>query len=286
MLMEPDEQHGGFSIVPSESRVIYPTYNPQPTVQQSGFRPIFPGYSRNARVSVQERVDQPSQAEQNFFPTFFRESPPSGHSRPYYPVATERPAGGRYFGNTAAAPQNGRAITFDQSILGSGNFGVIRGGTFYQENDPSPTPLRGSEHNNHFYNSFYNKNNGHGRPHAAPLSHKIYNGDEQFSNFRDFADINTPNDPAYSQFVVVYANKNSTVSNAEYKNPKNIFEQLELLDREKEEEEKRLAAKKPAKKPYKISKFKVKLQATKTEKSYRKRQGPKDLNEEPLLALS
>jgi hypothetical protein len=291
MLMEPDEQQSDFSIIPSESRLLYPYQQQQQQQQhqpqqQSGFRPIFPTYSRTSRISVQESVEQPTSAEQNFFPSFFRESPPLGHSRPYYPVNTERPTG-RYYGS-GTGQNHGRAVnTFDQAILGSGNFGVIRGGTFYQDNDPAPAALRGggSEHHNDYY-SFYNKNNGHGRPQSAPHTQKQhYGGEDQFANFRDFADINTPNDPAYSEFVVVYANKNSTATNnALYKNPKNIFEQLELLDREKEEEA-RLSSKQ-SKKTKKISKFKVKLLATKTEKNYRKKLGPKDLNEEPLLALS
>lgn len=107
---------------------------------------------------------------------------------------------------------------------------------------------------------------------------KTFYPEEQFSNFRDFADINTPTDPAYSQFVVVYANKNST---SPHLNPKNIIEQLQLLDKEVTEEQRK-------EKKNNISKFKKKLANTKLEKKYKKKIGTKEniADVEPLLALS
>lgn len=125
--------------------------------------------------------------------------------------------------------------------------------------------------------NYFNTNNGHGRPHSTFVPKSFY-PEEQFSNFRDFADINTPTDPAYSQFVVVYANKNST---GEHLNPKNIIEQLQLLDKEVTNEQKE-------EKKNSISKFKKKLANTKLEKKYKKKIGAKDNNAdvEPLLALS
>lgn len=230
------------------------------------FHPIASSDYDVDRPRPQRNPEIPVAAAQNFLPSFFRDVQPLGHSRPYY---SQDSTSHRYNSNRATSTSS-----YDQSILGSGDFGVIRGGTFYQENDP---PIRGLESNDYY--SFY-KNNGHGRPQAQPYtSHQPkYNsnfGDEQFSNFRDFADINTPADPAYSQFVVVYANKNSTTS--EIQNPKNIFEQLQLLDQEN-------AAEKPKKNS--ISKFKTKLAATKMEKQYKKKLGPKESDYEPLLALS
>lgn len=246
MLMEPDE-FSHIDVVKSESQQIYPST----TEYESSEQPSGP--------------DSHSQAAQNFYPPFFRESPPLGHSRPYYPVPE---------GQTNGKLSNGRA--FDQSILGSGDFGVIRGGTFYGEDDP---PFANDENNEYgFYfgdNENANNNNGHGRPHADAFIQKFTYPEEQFANFRDFAEINTPADSAFSQFVVVYANKNST-SETHHSNPKNIFEQLELLDREKAQEEKK----------NRISKAKAKLASTKLEKKYKKKAGPKDLEYEPLLALS
>lgn len=221
----------------------------QAIIPQHYYPPIHPS----------DREDEPqTQAAQNFLPSFFRNVPPLGHSRPYFAVPEVNPHS-RY---TA-----GRSI--DQSILGSGDFGVIRGGTFYQDNDPPPRETHALDSNE--YLSFYN-NNGHGRPHTAPYTKNFY-PEDQFANFRDFADINTPTDPAYSHFVVVYASKNST---APHPNPKNIFEQLQLIEQEGEQ------------KKHAISKFKKKLAKTKLEKKYKKKLGPKDGNGdyEPLLALS
>lgn len=181
--------------------------------------------------------------------------------------------------------QNGQAseplVDASSSVLGSGNFGIIRGGTFFAQNDED-----GDYSDN--YNSYYN--NGHGRPSlnvgyiANPRPN--YNQD-QFANFRDFADINAPSNTAYSHYVVVYANKNGTLDeiSEESRNvvskPKNIIETLEQLD-----------APSP---PKKLSKAKSKLETTK-QKTLHKKEQWKQANskylslkhdpEEPLLALS
>lgn len=255
---------------PSVARVDVPQH--QEYFHQEEFRPISPQtefvetVERSVRAPAIEQIPVP--AAQSFLPSFFRDAQPLGHSRPYYTQSSHtEPINHRVAGNRGG---------YDQSILGSGDFGVIRGGTFYQDNDP---PVRGLESND-FY-SFY-KNNGHGRPQAQPFTSHKYNsyGDDQFSNFRDFADINTPTDPAYSQFVVVYANKNSTSS--EIRNPKNIFEQLQLLDAE-DSSTKKISS---TKKTDQLSKYKTKLANTKLEKKYKKKLGPKDNDYEPLLALS
>lgn len=244
MLMEPDETHDG--AVVSETRSYFTE-----TGGDTGFHPVFPSYSAIRRVGHEQitTTDTAVTAEQNFFP-FFRDSQPLGHSRPYYPTSEPPTVAARY-----------NAFRGHDALLGSGDFGVLRGGTFYQDSDP---PIKGDQD---FY-SYYN--NGHGRPQAAPLVRKLTYPEEQFANFKDFADINAANDAAFSQFVVVYANKNSTVS---HPNPKNIFEQLQQIDEEK-------------KVTKKTSKFKTKLAKTKLEKKYKKKLGPKDMDYEPLLALS
>lgn len=114
-------------------------------------------------------------------------------------------------------------------------------------------------------------------------------------------------DPAYSHFVVVYANKNSTEPHPSHPSPKNIFEQLQLLDLEKQQAEQNEENTQPEdgkisqnkdkssynkKKLTKLSKFKSKLAGTKTKivKKYKKKLGPKyDISpdySDPLLALS
>jgi hypothetical protein len=256
MLMEPDE-HTPEEVNPYaiETRVVYSTSSSRP----SGFRPIVPIARQDFITPEAEhstaRVEN-TPAEQNFFP-FYRSSPPLGHSRPFYQPQTEQQfATERY----SQVPRSHSARSaFDQTILGSGDFSVIHGGTFYQEDDPPLNSYSESE----YYNVNYNQkgHNGHGRPQAAPLIQKLRYPEDQFANFRDFADINTPADPAFSHFVVVYANKNATVEETAHKSPKNIIEQLELLDREKEAEERQK----------KLSKNKLKLAKTKiAEKKYKK----------------
>ncbi|XP_004932692.1 uncharacterized protein LOC101738769 [Bombyx mori] len=175
--------------------------------------------------------------------------------------------------NTPAAP----LVDTTSSVLGSGNFGIIRGGTFFAQNDEDD-----------YSDSFNYYNNGHGRPSfdvnyiANPRPN--YNQD-QFANFRDFADINSPANSAYSHYVVVYANKNSTADEISEETrrimsePKNIIETLERLDE-------------PAIMP-KMSKVKTKLEMTKRKMINKKEQwkknsklNPKQDAEEPLLALS
>lgn len=117
---------------------------------------------------------------------------------------------------------------------------ISSGGTFYSDNDKegSSYPGGGGRDSDEF-SSYYS--NAHGRPsfffgasNPKPQKHQ-----EQFANFRDFADINTPPSPAFSHFVVVYVNKNGTLVEAPKQKPqqrrakpKNIIESLALLDLE------------------------------------------------------
>lgn len=269
MLMEPDEFRGTALLPPQSTSGYFQSGEFRSNEFRSNefrsgeFRSLAPEYVHSDRPVAQRiRSIEDTRIPQNLFPAnFFRNVPPLGHSRPYFGPDTN----GRY--------ASGSARNFDQSILGSGDFGVIRGGTFYQDDDPP----RSSYESDEFLN-YFNTNNGHGRPHSAFIPKTFY-PDEQFSNFRDFADINTPTDPAYSQFVVVYANKNSTSS---HPNPKNIIEQLQLLDKETDEQ------RKDKKNSLSKSKFKQKLANTKLEKKYKKRIGTKEntADVEPLLALS
>lgn len=248
---------------------------------------------------------------QNFFPSFANLFEPRHHSSNYRfnlgnPEAaySQRPNSYRsllnyplfgsyrnldsYSGkqNTPAAAAPAQVVDSSSgSILGSGNFGIITGGTFLAQNDEE------SDFGDSF-SSFYN--NGHGRPStgvgyiANPRPN--YNQD-QFANFRDFADINSPSNSAYSHFVVVYANKNATMDEVSEETrrvisePKNIFEALQLLDKSEVSE---------VKHP-KTSKSKAKLAATKgkllPKKELWKKASAKSLSakhdpEEPLLALS
>lgn len=235
--------------------------------------------------SDQEETKDGFQQEQTFYPSYSQfESQPLGHSRPYvyqqeaaYSQRAVSPyqqqlsydtyRGGDNFGNNQVSGSFG--------LLGSGNFGVIQGGTFYNDNEGESSNFE-QQH----FNSYYR--NGHGRPSDYFGRNPVPRKQEQFANFRDFADINTP---SYSEYVVVYANKNNTEPNKHHVKPKNIIEQLALLDLDTTT----TTAEVPTKK---LSKSKRKLASLLPEKKIKKKELLKnaltistDLHE-PLLALS
>lgn len=287
MYMEPDEHQPEYSVVRSESRVVYSTE------RNGGFVPIIPNYSSISRSELPEPAvivtpnggqdRSPVAAEQQFFPSFFRSAPPLGHSRPQVYVQPNQAAAiaGRY-------STGGR--NFDQTLLGSGDFAVLRGGTFYPDGDrpfvrPKPEEYYSSG------SAFYNTNNGHGRPNAQPLTApaptpQAYYSEDPFEHFRDFADLNAGGDPAFSHFVVVYANKNSTKPHPTHNSPKNIFEQLQLLDQEQPNDD--TFDKEKYSKKSRLSKFKTKLARTKIVKKYKKKLSPKEPVDysDPLIAES
>ncbi|PSN45440.1 hypothetical protein C0J52_15066 [Blattella germanica] len=214
----------------------------------------------HAQEEEEEEGDVASM-EQHFFPSFAPVFPsnPLGHSRPSVfqePAHSQRPAllrpqhnsfqpvnfgGGSFRENpyihTAESNANG--------ILGSGNFRVIHGGTFYSDEDQKDLDYdgRGNYYSPYYYN---NNNNGHGRPAfysgggANPRPQNV-RGNDFFANFRDFADINTPTKSSFSEYIVVYVNKNSSkhdnetegkASNSVKSKPKNIIESLTMLDQQ------------------------------------------------------
>lgn len=280
MLMEPN-QYSPITILRSQERQFH-----EPMTTQ--FHPIADGSRLSSRADVRATAihhDSHSQAAQNYYPPFFREAPPLGHSRPYFPLhesgvlskySESRPLSNLGPGGLSV---HQRAAGFDHSILGSGDFGVIRGGTFYPDED---TP--------------YHTEDG------IDFVQKYTYPEEQFAHFRDFADISTPVDAAFSKFVVVYENRNSSVPNSKtadiassIQRPKNIFEQLQLLDEEKAQEQQQ--HQQQLKKSSLPSKSKLKLAKTKLEqKKYKKKMSSQiitkvsppysSFEDEPLLALS
>ncbi|XP_053678712.1 uncharacterized protein LOC128729086 [Anopheles nili] len=170
-------------------------------------------------------------AAQKIYPTFFRNIPPLGHSRPYY-QSTEAAVDQRFNKlRTGAAGPAPVLADVASPLLGSGDFGIIKGGTFYYDSD-----VPGKGFVDDFYGLGYNGNNGHGRPQLAYLVQKPQK-EEQFSNFRDFADINISNDPAYSHHAPQYigtstppaVSAGSTTSTAPHE-PENILDELRSLD--------------------------------------------------------
>lgn len=167
-------------------------------------------------------------------------------------------------------------------LLGSGNFGVIPGGTFYPDDN-------GASSSYEDFDSYFH--NGHGRPSFffdKPSGSKQYKT-QQFANFKDFADINVPNGGQYSQYVAVYINKNGgdeelPKSNNKVFRPKNIIESLALLDEEQNTDFETVPEKKLSKSKRKLAKL------SPAKKWLVKKSDKKSLikepNEEPLLALS
>ncbi|GLH13153.1 Uncharacterized protein GBIM_17779 [Gryllus bimaculatus] len=258
---------------------------------------------------------------QHFFPSFAPlfppPPPPLGHSRPllfqeqahshrppilrpqhnvFQPIGFGGPFRENKYVQAPAATQN----TKSNGILGSGNFGVIRGGTFYDD-ERGEVNEYGSGENHNVYSPFYH--NGHGRPafyngasNPRPQHHR---GNDFFANFRDFADINTPTKSSYSEFYVVYVNRNATNPNThnnhvtERAKPKNINEQLTIIDQEKhtvpiESNSASTATEEKILKKLSVGKRKlIQLQKGKLKKQKNKipTSALKDLHE-PLIALS
>lgn len=207
---------------------------------------------------------------QHFFSSFapvFPAPSPLGRSRPSIfqePAYSQRPAllrpqqntfqpinfGGGSFRDNQHLHTEAAAETSTSDLLGSGNFGVIRGGTFYGDDDQKETNAYGVRGNHQFFSPYYHSNNGHGRPafyggggspNPRPQNHR---GNDFFANFRDFADINTPTKSSFSEYVVVYVNKNNSKhddgsdqhgSKPGDSKPKNIIERLTMLDNEDQE---------------------------------------------------
>lgn len=200
------------------------------STDSSGFIPIIP--SHHGHIN-------PIFAQQNFFHSYF-------HSTP----STSRPFAFRHIVSSSTRFESSTPQYRDEdSILGSGHFTIMKGGRFYTEDE---------ERDQDYYEEFYNANSG--RPVAQPLAKKTQNPDDPFANFKDFADITAGVDTDFSHIVAVYANKNSTKHE-----PRNILEQLEMIDQEKYETEANESIKSAI-----LSKFKTKLHSTKVEKEYKK----------------
>jgi hypothetical protein len=189
----------------------------------------------------------PTSRQHDFAPKFYRPQQSSNANQQAAAIA------GRY--------NNVRTVRNDESILGSGDFLLIRGGTFDSSNGGS---LLG---------------NGFGREaQASKASRKEpHYPANPFENFKDFADI--AGDPAYSHFVIVYDNGESSTRQPKIrKAPKNIFEKLQLIDQENEEISK-------------LSKGKLKLAKTKFvgKKKYGSKYESKsivDSYDDPLMAVN
>lgn len=284
--MEADElPPPEYSVVRSESRVVR-QYSSSPNQDK---KKVDTSVSRVEHFEPQIVISSsssdpqnPTGAEQTFFPSFLANIP---SIRPFQvPSSLAASIANRY------NPHRGGS-TFDQSILGSGDFAVMRGGTFYPEEEADDKRYHAKSDK---FETFYGD-----RPVAEALTGKkeLYYPEDPFENFKDFADMTAGSDPAFSHFVVIYANKNSTKPHPSHPSPKNIFEQLQMIDqeklKEKEESDEKVSDEKISeKKLMKLSKYKTKLSKTKIIKKYKKKLGPKENQKsspdytDPLLATS
>lgn len=182
-------------------------------------------------------------AGQSFLPSFFTRS---------HRLTSARPFVNRHVGSANKPP------AFDNSILGSGDFAVLSGGTFYPEGQrPSYDYFSSGSSSSGSFQDAHNN----GRPFALPLESSP-NPDDPFADFKDFADITAGIDFDFSHHEAVYATTNGTKVKHE---PRNILEQLQMIDEENRERAE-VSTSKPIK-VTKLSKFKRKLQSAKITKA-------------------
>ncbi|XP_066586958.1 uncharacterized protein [Prorops nasuta] len=162
------------------------------------------------------------------------------------------------------------------SLLGSGNFGVIRGGTYYpEEKEEDGYTANESLFNPYYNNDKRNRQNYYGNPKPQP----VRSGDF-FANFRDFADITSPPKSSFSHLSVVYTNRNGSVAE-KVTEPRNIFETLRMLEQDELNIPVLVTTEIPMKKISKGKRKLIKLREYEEKKTRKSR-----LAVEPLLALS
>lgn len=210
---------------------------------------------------------------QNFFPSFAELF--TNHRLPLT-EQQQRYRPNRFLGYFQRERNYPAATSKDQhSLLGSGNFGVIRGGTYYpedKENDEYSV-------DESLYNPYYH-NRGRAQYYRNPKPQPIRGGDF-FANFRDFADITAPPKSSFSHLSVVYANKNGT-STGRITEPRNIIETLRMLEEEEQSDtEEMTTTETPIKKQSKGKWKLMKIKQYEEDKARRSR-----MSVEPLLALS
>ncbi|XP_023303341.2 uncharacterized protein LOC111685316 [Lucilia cuprina] len=234
-----------------------------------------------SRPVEQKQTETQQPAAQNYYSHYFSDLPPLEHLQPYFPL-TEDPIIAKFLSQQnkqlQQQPRHQPYSPYDASILGSGDFGILRGGTFYSAEDQSYSNEEASD----IY--YGDASNTHTISSTEGFIQKYTFPEEQFAQFRDFADLATPADSAFSQYVVVYAAKNATAPSTERRNskPKNIFEQLQEIDKEKALEQKKLR-----KNQTNTSITKLKLVKTKLyEKKWVQKQPVKVPDDDPLIALS
>lgn len=217
---------------------------------------------------------------QNFFPSFAELF--GNHRLPFTEHQQQRYRPSRFLGYfqrdrpyAVAASSSNK----EPALLGSGNFGVITGGTYYPE-DKEQDEYSIDET---AYSPFYH-GTGRGRSnnyYKNPKPQPVRSGDF-FANFRDFADITAPPKSSFSHLSVVYAAKNGSSAGRAPEQPRNIIETLRMLE---EEEDVPMATTTTTELPVKkLSQGKRKL--IKMKKYQEEKARKSRMTVEPLLALS
>lgn len=224
-------------------------------ILQPGFVPIISSHVHSTESQHDESHLNPISAEQNFFPLFYGNGPFLNHH------AVVPHSSGRYLTSPKASA--------DRSILGSGDFTVLKGGTFYSDNEDFSRPPHIEIKGGRFYESIQN-----GRPFALPLEAS----NDPFANFKDFADITGGVEADFSHFIAMYANQNSSKAKHE---PKNILEQLQLIEEERSNE-KIITQDTKTSTSKSLNKFKKKLMSTVLSKELRKKELPRKRSNPPM----
>lgn len=179
-------------IIP-ESQRLYPTYNPRRNpFPPSSSKPFFPP---TPRLSGPPRPRSHFKAhESTRGPTFRPSHGPKGfrdfHNTFYGPnqeggrEAIHRPD----FHFPSSPPHREHEYPNENSLLGSGNFEIIRGGTFYEPGDYNQ--------NHHPYDHLLD--GGYSPFHSN--SHSNNYVDDYFSNFRDFSEFAARSDSGEGEY--------------------------------------------------------------------------------------
>ncbi|XP_064110186.1 uncharacterized protein LOC135217987 [Macrobrachium nipponense] len=171
-------------IVP-ESQRFYPNFNPRftPSHQGPSTQSFYPSTLPTPRGPA------PRTARFNGHGPGFRES--SGfrnnagfrdfHDTFYGPGTREAVNRPEFVFPSSKRPLHPENEPLDNTLLGSGNFEVLKGGTFYDEDDPHI--YDGYDHDQLLHGDYYGSHSPSNRPHTN--NHV----DDFFSNFRDFSEF-------------------------------------------------------------------------------------------------
>lgn len=221
---------------------------------------------------------------QNFFPSFADLF--ANHRSSFAEQQRYRPQN-RFLGylqrdrngyQTASGVAGGKDV--HHPLLGSGNFGVIRGGTYYpEEKENDEYSVDDTLYNPYYHGGNRDRANYFRNPKPQPIR-----GGDFFANFRDFADITAPPKSSFSHLSVVYANKNGSATGTRLgQEPRNIIETLRMLEEEGQtSSEVAVGTELPRKKQSKGKRKLMKMKQYEEDKARRSSR----ITVEPLLALS